>query len=192
MIREIIFATNNRHKLDEVQEMLPTTTKLITLLEAGISEDIVEDGLTLEENALIKARYVHRKTGKDCFADDTGLEVDALDGAPGVFSARFAGLDHDFEANNILLLKKLDGVLDRRARFRTVIALIKENREYLFEGIVDGTITLEKWGEGGFGYDPLFVPVGQEKTFAQMTAEEKNRISHRGRAISKLVDFLNK
>ncbi|MBQ0080660.1 MAG: RdgB/HAM1 family non-canonical purine NTP pyrophosphatase [Alistipes sp.] len=192
MTHQIIFATNNRNKLEEVQAILPISQKLLTLQEAGITEEIVEDGTTLEENALIKARYVYKKTGKNCFADDTGLEVDALDGAPGVYSARFASAGHDFEANKKLLLEKLLGVENRKARFRTVIALIMDGQEYLFEGIINGTITCEEHGEGGFGYDPLFRPEGFDKTFAQMTAEQKNGISHRGRAVSKLVDFLNR
>lgn len=190
MIKEIIFATNNAHKLSEVQAVLGDRFRLITLAECGITEDIPEDAPTLEGNALQKARYVHERTGVDCFADDTGLEVDALDGAPGVHSARYATDGHDFAANNRLLLRNLAGAADRSAHFRTVIALILDGREYLFEGRVDGRIVESEAGCGGFGYDPLFVPEGFDKTFAEMGADEKNAISHRGRAVRRLVEFL--
>lgn len=190
MIKEIIFATNNAHKLSEVQAVLGDRFRLITLAECGITEDIPEDAPTLEGNALQKARYVHERTGVDCFADDTGLEVDALDGAPGVHSARYATDGHDFAANNRLLLRNLAGAADRSAHFRTVIALILDGREYLFEGRVDGRIVESEAGCGGFGYDPLFVPEGFDRTFAEMGADEKNAISHRGRAVRRLVEFL--
>lgn len=190
MIKQIIFATNNAHKLAEVQAVLGDSFRLVTLAECGITEDIPEDAPTLEGNALQKARYVHERTGADCFADDTGLEVDALDGAPGVHSARYATDGHDFAANNRLLLRNLAGAADRSAHFRTVIALILDGREYLFEGRVEGRITESEAGCGGFGYDPLFVPEGFDKTFAEMNAEEKNAISHRGRAVRRLVEFL--
>ena len=190
MIKQIIFATNNAHKLAEVQAVLGDSFRLVTLAECGITEDIPEDAPTLEGNALQKARYVHERTGADCFADDTGLEVDALDGAPGVHSARYATDGHDFAANNRLLLRNLADAADRSAHFRTVIALILDGREYLFEGRVDGRITESEAGCGGFGYDPLFVPEGFDKTFAEMNAEEKNAISHRGRAVRRLVEFL--
>lgn len=192
MIKEIIFATNNAHKLSEVQAVLGDRFRLVTLAECGITEEIPEDAPTLEGNALQKARYVHERTGADCFADDTGLEVDALDGAPGVHSARYATDGHDFAANNRLLLRNLAGAADRRAHFRTVIALILDGREYLFEGRVDGRIAESEAGCGGFGYDPLFVPEGFDKTFAEMGADEKNAISHRGRAVRWLVEFLQK
>lgn len=189
-MRKLIFATNNAHKLGEVQALLGDAFTLVTLRECGITEDIPETADTLEGNALQKARYVYEKTGLDCFADDTGLEVDALGGAPGVHSARYATDGHDFAANNRLLLKNLEGTTDRTARFRTVIALIIDGVEYTFEGRVEGTIATSESGSEGFGYDPLFVPSGEIITFAQMSAEAKNAISHRGRAVAKLVNFL--
>ena len=189
-MRKLIFTTNNAHKLGEVQALLGDAFTLVTLRECGITEDIPETADTLEGNALQKARYVYEKTGLDCFADDTGLEVDALGGAPGVHSARYATDGHDFAANNRLLLKNLEGVTDRTARFRTVIALILDGVEYTFEGRVEGTIATAESGSEGFGYDPLFVPSGEIITFAQMSAEAKNAISHRGRAVAKLVNFL--
>jgi non-canonical purine NTP pyrophosphatase, rdgB/HAM1 family len=190
MIKEIIFATNNAHKLSEVQAVLGDRFRLVTLAECGITEEIPEDAPTLGGNALQKARYVYERTGADCFADDTGLEVDALEGAPGVHSARYATDGHDFAANNRLLLRNLAGAADRSAHFRTVIALILDGREYLFEGRVDGRIVESEAGCGGFGYDPLFVPEGFDRTFAEMGADEKNAISHRGRAVRRLVEFL--
>ena len=189
-MRKLIFATNNTHKLGEVQALLGDAFELVTLRECGITEDIPETAATLEGNALQKARYVYNKTGLDCFADDTGLEVDALNGAPGVHSARYATDGHDFAANNRLLLKNLEGAKERTARFRTVIALILDGVEYTFEGRVEGTIATEESGSEGFGYDPLFVPSGEIITFAQMSAEAKNAISHRGRAVAELVKFL--
>ena len=189
-MRKLIFATNNAHKLGEVQALLGDAFELVTLRECGITEDIPETAETLEGNALQKARYVYSKTGLDCFADDTGLEVDALGGAPGVHSARYATDGHDFAANNRLLLKNLEGVKERTARFRTVIALILDGVEYTFEGRVEGVIATEESGSEGFGYDPLFVPSGEIITFAQMSAEAKNAISHRGRAVAELVKFL--
>ena len=189
-MRKLIFATNNAHKLGEVQALLGDDFELVTLRECGITEDIPETAETLEGNALQKARYVYSKTGLDCFADDTGLEVDVLGGAPGVHSARYATDGHDFAANNRLLLKNLEGAKERTARFRTVIALILDGVEYTFEGRVEGVITTEESGSEGFGYDPLFVPSGEIITFAQMSAEAKNAISHRGRAVAELVKFL--
>ena len=190
MKKKIIFATNNAHKLSEVQALLGDAFELVTLKECGITEDIPETAATLEGNALQKARYIYERLGADCFADDTGLEVAALDGAPGVHSARYATDGHDFAANNRLLLKNLEGVENRAAQFRTVIALILDGKEYLFEGRVEGTIAEQESGSEGFGYDPLFVPSGEIITFAQMSAEAKNAISHRGRAVAKLVNFL--
>lgn len=186
----LIFATNNRHKLTEVNQILGDTIHLTTLAECGITEDIPETSPTIEGNALQKARYVWERTGRNCFADDTGLEVDALDGAPGVHSARYATDGHDFEANVTLLLRNLEGIECRSAQFRTVVALIVDGREYIFEGIVRGRITCERHGEGGFGYDPVFVPDGEELTFAEMTPEAKNAISHRGRAMACLAEWL--
>lgn len=189
-MNEIIFATNNAHKLAEVQAVLGDGFRLVTPRECGITEDIPETQPTLEGNASQKAHYLYDRTGRDCFADDTGLEVCALNGAPGVHSARYATDGHDFEANNRLLLKNLEGITDRRARFRTVISLILNGEEHLFEGIVEGHIAEHPSGAEGFGYDPLFIPDGFEKTFAEMTADEKNEISHRGRAVRRLADFL--
>lgn len=188
---KILFATNNAHKLTEVSAVLGPQFTLTTPREAGIAEDIPEDRPTLEGNALQKARYIHARTGLDCFADDTGLEVEALGGAPGVHSARYATDGHDFAANNRLLLKNLEGKENRRARFRTVIALILGGEEHLFEGVVEGRIDTREAGCGGFGYDPLFIPDGFACSFAEMTAEEKNAVSHRGRAVRKLADFLH-
>lgn len=172
--------------------MLGDEFRLVTLAECGITEDIPETAATLEGNALQKARYVHERTGRDCFADDTGLEVDALGGEPGVHSARYATDGHDFAANNALLLRNLADKSDRRAHFRTVIALILDGEEHLFEGRVDGVIAEQMSGAGGFGYDPLFVPEGHTESFAEMSAEAKNAISHRGRAVARLVEFLHK
>ncbi len=188
---KIIFATNNAHKLSEVRALLGERYEIVTPRDCGIEEDIPETAATLEGNALQKAHYLKERTGLDCFADDTGLEVEALGGAPGVHSARYATDGHDFEANNRLLLKNLEGEQNRRARFRTVIALLEGDKELLFEGIVEGEIATEESGAEGFGYDPLFRPEGAMLTFAQMEASEKNAISHRGRAVAKLVEYLN-
>lgn len=189
---KIVFATNNAHKLSEVAQVVGDKFELVTLRECGITEDIPENEPTLEGNALAKARFVYARTGLNCFADDTGLEVDALGGEPGVRSARYATDGHDDEANKQLLLERLQGVENRAAQFRTAVALIIDGREYLFEGIVRGDIAREEHGEGGFGYDPLFYPEGGCHTFAEMSAEAKNDISHRGRAVRKLAEFLSK
>ena len=189
---KIVFATNNAHKLGEVSQVVGDKFELVTLRECGITEDIPENEPTLEGNALAKARYVYSRTGLNCFADDTGLEVDALGGEPGVRSARYATDGHDDEANKRLLLERMQGVESRAAQFRTAVALILDGKEYLFEGIVRGEIATEEHGEGGFGYDPLFFPEGGDKTFAEMSAEAKNDISHRGRAVRKLAEFLQK
>lgn len=170
--------------------MLGDGFELVTLREVGITEDIPETGATLEENASQKARYVYDRTGLDCFADDTGLEVEALDGRPGVRSARYAGEGHDFKANNRKLIAELQGKENRRARFRTVISLIRGGVEQQVEGIVRGVIATEESGTEGFGYDPLFIPEGSDVTFAEMSAEAKNAISHRGRAVAALVKIL--
>lgn len=188
---QIVFATNNRHKLEEVSAILGPDPELVTPASLGITEDIPETADTLEGNALQKARYIYERTGRDCFADDTGLEVAALGGAPGVRSARYAGDAHDFDANNRLLLSNLQGKEDRSARFRTVMALILGGREYLFEGRVEGSIIDEYRGTKGFGYDPVFVPDGSDATFAEMPSDRKNAISHRARAVEKLKDFLS-
>ncbi len=187
---KILFATNNAHKLSEVSALLGDEYQLVTPRDCGITEDIPETATTLEGNALQKAHYLRDKSGLDCFADDTGLEVEVLDGAPGVRSARYATDGHDFEANNTLLLKNMANETNRRARFRTVIALLQGSKEYLFEGIVEGEITHAHAGVEGFGYDPIFRPLGHDVTFAEMSLETKNEISHRGRAVRKLVDHL--
>ena len=188
---KIVFATHNAHKVSEVQAVLGSEYQLVTATEAGITEEIPETQPTIEGNALQKARYVYEHTGLNCFADDTGLEVEALNGAPGVYSARYAGEHVSYADNNVLLLKNLAGCENRKARFRTVFALIVDGKDYLFDGRVEGTIATEPHGEGGFGYDPLFVPEGSQLTFAEMSSEAKNKISHRGRAVAKLVAFLH-
>ena len=193
---KIIFATGNRNKLREIQALIGSRAELSTPADHGITEDIPEDQPTLEGNALQKARYIYEKTGMNCFADDTGLEVEALGGEPGVYSARYAAVNgagegHSSEANMALLLERLRGAENRRARFRTVIALILNGEEHLFEGIVEGEITRERSGAEGFGYDPVFRPTGYEQTFAEMPLELKNSISHRGEATRKLAAFLN-
>ncbi len=190
-LKRLLFATNNAHKLSEVQAVLGPGFELTTPRECGITEEIPETCNTLEGNASQKAHYLYDRMGMDCFADDTGLEVAALGGAPGVHSARYATDGHDFSANNELLLKNLAGVADRRARFRTVVALLLGGEEYRFEGVVEGRIIDHAIGHEGFGYDPLFIPDGFSKTFAEMTADEKNAVSHRGRAIRKLAAFLS-
>ena len=188
---KILFATNNAHKLAEVQAVLGDAYTLVTPRDCGVTEEIPEEQETLEGNASQKAHYLHDRTGLDCFADDTGLEVEALGEAPGVHSARYATDGHDFAANNRLLLKNLEGVENRRARFRTVISLILNGEEHLFEGRVEGRILDRETGHEGFGFDPLFVPDGCERSFAEMSAEEKNAVSHRGRAVRKLAAWLH-
>ncbi len=194
---KLVLATNNAHKLQEVRQILGDRFEVVSLSDIGCHEDIPETANTLEGNALQKARYVKEHYGLDCFADDTGLEVNALDGAPGVHTARYAelageGSTHDTQANMRLLLKKLENNSDRSARFRTVIALIYKGEEHLFEGTVQGSILHERHGEAGFGYAPIFQPDGYTVSFAEMPAAEKNAISHRGRATQKLVQFLLK
>ena len=188
---KLVFASNNKHKVKEISNILENTITLMSLQDVGINEEIPEDEPLIEGNALFKARYVHDATGLDVFADDTGLEAEALDGLPGVHSARFAGENKDSSANIARLLFMLNDNENRKARFRTVIALIFEHREYLFEGIISGTITRERKGDEGFGYDPVFMPDGSERTFAQMSLSEKNKISHRAIAFEKLKDFLH-
>ena len=190
MNMELIFATNNRHKIREISSLLEPGTELIGLTDVNITEDIPEDWVTLEENALFKARFVHRRTGMNVFADDTGLEVEALNGAPGVHSARFAGEERDSSANMTKLLRLLEGKKNRKARFRTVIALIYGGSEYLFEGSIAGRIIEERKGIEGFGYDPVFIAEGNTLTFAEMSLPEKNKISHRARAFEGLRKFL--
>ncbi len=187
---ELVFATNNQHKLKELQAILGTQFKLLSLKDINCNEEIPEEQETLEGNARQKAMFVYEKYGYNCFADDTGLEIDALNGEPGVYSARYAGEAKSAEANMNKVLKKLNTVDERRARFRTVISLIVNGVENQFEGIVDGEILKEKRGGSGFGYDPIFQAEGFELSFAEMELAAKNKISHRGRAVQKLVEFL--
>lgn len=189
-MNSIVFATNNQHKIEEIQAILGDHFKIIPLSEIGCTEDIPETSQTIEGNAMQKALYVNEKYKVDCFADDTGLEVEALGGQPGVKSARYAGPGHDFDANVTKLLKELNGHLSRRARFKTVISLITSDNEMLFEGIINGIITTERRGKGGFGYDPVFIPDGYEQTFAEMSPELKNTISHRAIATQRLIKYL--
>lgn len=187
---EIVFASNNKNKIKEINHVLGNSFTLLSLSDIKMEEDISENETTLEGNALVKAGYIHRATGLNVFADDTGLEIEALNGRPGVHSARFAGEDKNPNANIDKVLDLLGGNPDRKARFRTVIALIFNGKEYLFEGIVTGSIINEKRGRKGFGYDPVFIPDGKSLTFAEMELDEKNSISHRARAFKKLKDFL--
>ncbi len=189
-MKKIVFATANVHKLKEVREILGDQFEVVSLKELDFHEEIPETGDTLEENASIKSHAILDRFNIDCFADDTGLEVDALGGAPGVYSARYAGEDVTYDQNVNKLLSELNGVKQRSARFRTVISLLMEGKEYFFDGTVEGHILDHKLGSGGFGYDPVFVPDGFDKTFSEMAPETKNAISHRGRAIRKLADFL--
>jgi XTP/dITP diphosphohydrolase len=188
---KLVFATNNQHKQKELQAMLGTGFKLMSLTDIGCSEEIPEEQPTLEGNARQKAFFIYNKFGYACFADDTGLEIDALDGEPGVYSARYAGESKDPQANMDKVLKKLKEINNRKARFRTVISLVVNGKEKQFEGIMEGEITREKRGGSGFGYDPIFLPAGFDKTFAEMSLAEKNQISHRARAVQKLVEHLH-
>lgn len=188
---KIVFATNNTHKLEEIRRMLRGSHQIVSLAEIGCHEDIPEEQDTLEGNALQKARYIKQHYGYDCFADDTGLEIDALGGRPGVYSARYAGEAKNSEANMRKVLAEMQGHSDRRARFRTVIALILGNEEHLFEGKVEGEILTARQGSAGFGYDPVFRPDGYDRSFAEMDPDTKNSISHRGEATRKLAAFLN-
>lgn len=187
---DLVFATNNKHKIKEVSALLNGRFNILGLADVGINEDIPEDADTLAENALFKARYVHSRTGLNVFADDTGLEVNALNGAPGVYSARYAGPGKSPDDNITKLLKQLDGISLRKARFITVIALIFNKKEYLFEGTIEGEILNERRGTGGFGYDPVFMAEGYDKTFSELSLAEKNAISHRAKATGKLIKFL--
>ena len=189
-MKTLVFATNNAHKLEEVRAILGNDFQIASLKEIGCHDDIPETADTLEGNAMQKAQYIKDKFGMDCFADDTGLEVEALNNAPGVFSARYAGPGHDSEANMKKLLHEMEGKENRKARFRTVIALLLDGKEYTFEGIVKGNIIEEKRGDSGFGYDPIFVPEGYDLTFADLGNDIKNNISHRAEAVKKLSAFL--
>lgn len=191
MKRKLVFATNNAHKLDEISSILGDKIELLSLKDINCHVDIPETADTLEGNAMLKAAYIYENYGLDCFADDTGLEVEALDGAPGVFSARYAeGEGHNAEANMQKLLQNMQGIQNRKAQFRTAICLILDGKKHLFEGIVKGEIIKEKRGGSGFGYDPIFVPEGYIKTFAELGNETKNKISHRAQAVEKLCRFL--
>ena len=187
---QLVFATNNKHKLEEVSAKLDGRIKLLTLDDIGCTEDIEETGLTFHENASIKSHYVYERYGLNCFGDDSGLEVEALNGEPGVYSARYAGEHGNHRANNYKLIENMAGLRNRRARFVSIISLMWEGSEYFFEGSVEGTIREELSGTEGFGYDPLFQPNGFDITFAEMTLEQKNKLSHRGKAVEKLVEFL--
>ena len=187
----LVFATHNAHKLKEIQALLPTTIKLLSLTDINCNEDIPETATTIEGNALLKAQYIKEKYGYDVFADDTGLEVVALNGAPGVYSARYAGAQKNDADNVALLLQQMEGNPERKAQFRTVIALCLGKETYTFEGIAKGSICQIPICNNGFGYDPIFVPEGYTQTFAQLSQEEKNNISHRGRAFEKLLVFLS-
>lgn len=187
---KLVFATNNRHKIEELQAILGDHFELLRPADIGCTEEIPEDQPTLEGNASQKAFYLYTKYGYPCFADDTGLEIEALKGEPGVYSARYAGEEKDPEANMRKVLEKLSEINHRKARFRTVISLVVNGMERQFEGIVDGRIAYEKKGTSGFGYDPIFIPENQGLTFAEMSLTEKNQISHRARAVAKLADYL--
>lgn len=189
-MKQIIFATNNVHKLEEIRQIVANRYQIRSLSEMGFHEDIPETAPTIEGNALQKARFIYNRFQKDCFADDTGLEVDALNGAPGVYSARYAGVNCSYADNVNKLLEAMKGETNRNASFKTVVAYIHEGKAYRFEGIVKGQILTKAQGDGGFGYDPVFVPDGYQQSFAEMSAGLKNRISHRGIAVQKLVRFL--
>ncbi|OOQ58555.1 RdgB/HAM1 family non-canonical purine NTP pyrophosphatase [Mucilaginibacter pedocola] len=190
-MQQLVFATNNRHKLTEVEAKIKGQLKLVTLNDIGCTDDIIEDGLTFRANASIKSRFVWDRYGLNCFGDDSGLEIEALNGEPGIYSARYAGSHGDHAANNAKVLSKLEGLENRKAQFRTVISLMWNGEEYFFEGIVAGTIRIQLSGTDGFGYDPIFQPDGYDATFAEMSMEEKNSISHRAIAVEKLIAFLN-
>ena len=192
-MKKFVFATNNAHKLEEVREILRNQVEVLSLKDIQCHEEIPETADTLEGNAHFKSAVVYQRYGMNCFADDTGLEVEALNGAPGVYSARYAGGEgHDSQANMNKLLRELENAKNRKARFRTVVSLIVDGEEHLFEGIVNGEIIREKRGATGFGYDPIFRPDGYEQTFAELGNEVKNRISHRAQAVQKLCEFLKK
>jgi XTP/dITP diphosphohydrolase len=191
MKTNLVFATNNQNKVDEIRAVIGAKFEIVTLKEAGIDIDIPEPHDTLEANASEKSKTIHRLTGRNCFSEDTGLETKALNGEPGVKSARYAGDGRNFQQNIDKLLHNLEDKTDRSARFRTVVSLILDDHEYLFEGICEGHISKEQKGSQGFGYDPVFIPEGAAVSFAEMTMEEKNKYSHRKKAVTKLIDFLN-
>lgn len=189
-VMQLIMASANENKIREISQMLPAGIELLSLSDIGFYDEIEETGKTLNENALIKVRTIYLSKFCNCFGEDTGLEIDALNKEPGVYSARYAGPQRSSDDNMNLVLERLSNIKDRRARFRTVLALILDKKEYLFEGIVEGHIIEEKRGTAGFGYDPIFVPNGYDRTFAEMDSVEKNRISHRGQAVRKFIEFL--
>jgi XTP/dITP diphosphohydrolase len=191
MMNKLVFATNNKHKVDEVAHKVKGILQILSLDDIGCDDEIEETGSTFYDNASIKSRYIYNKFKLDCFGDDSGLEIDALNGEPGVYSARYAGTHGDHEANINKVLTKLDGEKNRKARFRTVISLILDGKEHFFEGVVEGSICTQRTGSAGFGYDPIFKPEGYNKTFAEMTMDEKSAISHRAIALEKLIAFLN-
>lgn len=195
---ELVFATNNKHKIEEVQHLLQRSPdglknkfQLLSLKDINCNEELPETGNTMEENALQKAKYVHEKLNVDCFADDTGLEINALNGRPGVYSARYSGEECSAKKNIKKVLEEMANATNRNASFKAIIALIINDKEYLFEGVIDGIILSNPRGKLGFGYDPIFQPKGYQKTFAEMTTEEKSKISHRAIAVKKLIEFLN-
>ncbi len=188
---DLVFVTNNKFKLEEIQNIVGFKYRIMSLKDINCYDEIPETHMTIEENASEKSHYIYKRYELDCFADDTGLEIDALDGRPGVFSARYAGEGKDFDDNMNKVLSELQNTSNRKARFRTVISLILDGNEYQFEGIVNGQILTQKIGKKGFGYDPIFQPDGFSKSFAQLTMKEKNKISHRGMAIQKMIEFLN-
>ncbi|MGI4749354.1 MAG: RdgB/HAM1 family non-canonical purine NTP pyrophosphatase [Janthinobacterium lividum] len=190
MIKELVFATNNIHKIEEVADSVGHQFKILSLNEIGFHDEIAETGTTFRENASIKTHHIFDKYGLDCFGDDSGLEIEALNGEPGVYSARYAGEHGNHEANIKRVLDQLSGVSNRKAQFKTVISLLWKGQEFWFEGIITGMICTALSGQKGFGYDPIFRPDGYNITFAEMSTQEKNRISHRGKAVSKLIDFL--
>jgi len=187
---KLVFASNNKNKIQEIQALVPNDIEIVSLEEIGCTDDIPETATTIEGNAILKANYVTEKYGYNCFADDTGLEVEALHGAPGVYSARYAGKQKNANDNMNKLLLELKNQTNRKANFKTVIALNLDNRQYVFEGIINGQILEEKTGTNGFGYDPIFTAEGYDKSFAELTMEEKSSISHRGIAVKKLIAFL--
>ena len=189
---KLVFASNNKNKIQEIQALVPNTIQIVSLEDIGCTEDIPETADTIEGNAILKANYVTKKYGFNCFSDDSGLEIDFLNGAPGVFSARFAGEQKNDKDNIIKVLRELDGVKNRKAQFKTVIALNLNGQQNLFTGIIKGTITETEKGNQGFGYDPIFLPINYTNTFAELNQSEKSAISHRGQAVAQLLDFLNK
>lgn len=190
MTKELVFATNNMHKIEEVADAVGNQFKILSLNEINFYDEIIETGITFKENASLKTHFIFDKYGLDCFGDDSGLEIEALNGEPGVFSAHYAGKHGDHEANINKVLKQLEGTSNRKAQFKTVISLIWKGREFWFQGSISGIIRTETSGNQGFGYDPIFQPDGYEVTFAEMSTSEKNKISHRGKAVAQLIDFL--